>query len=497
MENIILINRTFNETRVAFLKNNSLFELYVERTSKPKLAGNIYKAKVSKVIPGMQAAFINYGGEKAGFISAEDVYSDSFENIFIEQEDDIQDHDLPTCLIQNVLTQGQNILIQVLKNPSGGKGAKLSSNIALPGKYLVLLAMVDFVGVSKKIEESEERERLIEIIKELKPDGVGIIARTASVGVGEKLLANDLNNLLKTWDYIKNKSEKHGAPTLLYEEPPLHLKAIRDLVSNTTKVLVDNEEFFSEITEFIKNNFPDFDIQLELYNETTPLFTKFSLEEQIQKLFEKKIWLKSGGYLIIEEAEALTVIDVNTGKYLSGDNQNDTIYHINKEAGVEIAKQIKLRNLVGIIVIDFIDLKDQEKSEEIYNLFLEEMKDDKARTVFHDMSQFSVVQLTRQKLRESIMEYLTNDCYQCRGTGYLKSPETITYEIFREIKEKLLDNNLKAITVTTRPQIIDYISNYENDNLKSLIETYQIEIKFDKNTDSSKYYEITVDQLLI
>jgi len=493
MENTILINRTFNETRVAYLKNNSLFELYVERTSKPKLVGNIFKAKVGKVIPGMQAAFINYGGEKAGFISAEDVYSDSFENIFLEQQDDIQDGHLPSYLIQDVLTQGQDVLVQILKNPSGGKGAKLSSNIALPGKYLVLLAMVDFVGVSKKIEEIQERERLIEILKEMKPQGLGVIARTASMGIDNKLLENDLTQLCKTWDYIKNKSEKHTAPVLLYEEPPLYIKTIRDLVSDTTKVLVDNEDFYTEITEFIKNNFPNFNIQLQLYDEKIPLFTKFRLEQEIQKLFEKKVWLKSGGYLILEEAEALTVIDVNTGKYLSGDSQNDTIYHINKEAAIEIAKQIKLRNLVGIIVIDFIDLKEQEKSQEIYNLFLDEMKDDKARTVVHEMSQFSVVQLTRQKLRESIMEYLTNDCYKCRGTGYLKSHETITYEIFREIKEKLSNNNIKSLTVRTKPQIIDYINNFEDDNLKSLVESYQIEIIFDKDTESSKYYEITVD----
>lgn len=493
MENTILINRTFNETRVAFLKEGSLFELYVERTSKPKLAGNIYKAKVGKVIPGMQAAFINYGGDKAGFISAEDVYSDSFENIFLEQEDDIEDGQLPSYLIQDVLTEGQDILVQILKNPSGGKGAKLSSNIALPGKYLVLLAMVDFVGVSKKIEDPDQRENLIETLKEIKPDGLGIIARTASMGIDQKLLENDLAQLQQTWNYIKNKSEKHRGPILLYEEPPLYIKTIRDLVSNTTRVLVDDEKYFSEITEFVNSYMPEFDVQLELYDEKIPLFTKFNLEAQIQKLFEKKIWLKSGGYLIIEEAEALTVIDVNTGKYLSGDNQNDTIYHINNEAAVEIARQIKLRNLVGIIVIDFIDLKEQEKSEEIYNLFLNEMKDDKARTVVHEMSQFSVVQLTRQKLRESIMEYLTNDCYKCRGTGYLKSPETITYEIFREIKEKLSDGSFTSLIIRTNPQIVDYINNFELENLKSLIASYNIEMSFDKETDISNFYEITVE----
>ncbi|HSG30692.1 MAG TPA: Rne/Rng family ribonuclease [Thermodesulfobacteriota bacterium] len=492
MKNTILINRTFNETRVAYIKNGNLFELYVERTSKPKLAGNIYKAKVGKVIPGMQAAFVNYGGDKAGFISAEDVYSDSFENIFLEQQDDLEDGQLPSYLIQDVLTEGQDILVQILKNPSGGKGAKLSSNIALPGKYLVLLAMVDFVGVSKKIEDTEERERLIEILKEIKPENIGVIARTVSMGIGKQLLENDLAQLQQTWELIKNKSEKHNAPVQLYEEPPLYIKTIRDLVTDSTEVLVDDRDYYQKITEFIENNFPNFDIKLQLYEEKTPLFTKYDLEQEIQKLFEKKIWLESGGYLIIEEAEALTVVDVNTGKYLDGENQNDTIFHINKEAAIETAKQIKLRNLVGIIVIDFIDLKDTDKTNEIYNLFIDEMKDDKARTVVHEMSQFSVVQLTRQKLRESIMEYLTNDCYHCRGTGYLKSPETTTYEIFREIKEKLSRNNIDSITITTKPQTIDYINNFEQENLKSLVESYGIEIKFIKDIELSKYYEITI-----
>ncbi|NIP29798.1 MAG: Rne/Rng family ribonuclease, partial [Candidatus Dadabacteria bacterium] len=270
MEHTILINRTFNETRVAFLKNSNLFELYVERTSKPKLVGNIYKAKVGKVIPGMQAAFINYGGDKAGFISAEDVYSDSFDNIFLEQEDDVENGQFSSYQIQDVLTEGQDILVQILKNPSGGKGAKLSSNIALPGKYLVLLATVDFVGISKKIEEPEERERLSSILKEIKPDGVGVIARTASMGIDKKLLQKDLDQLCQTWNYVKNKSEKHRGPILLYEEPPLYIKTIRDLVSNTTRVLVDDEDYFNEIKEFIYNHIPEFEVKLELYNEMVP-----------------------------------------------------------------------------------------------------------------------------------------------------------------------------------------------------------------------------------
>jgi ribonuclease G len=493
MSDSILINRTFNETRIAFLKNDKIFELYVERTTRPKFVGNIYKARVSKVIPGMQAAFVDYGEDRAGFISAEDVYNDEFENIFLEQEDEIQKNKFNNYLIQDILREGQEILIQVLKNPSGTKGAKLTSNLALPGKYLVLLCMVDFVGVSKRIEGTEERERLTELLNKIKPEGIGFIARTASEGVAEKYIENDLNQLVNKWNLIKSKADKSKTPLLLYREPSLFLKVIRDIVSDTTRVIIDSQEHYDQITEFIKEYFPEMNIQMEMYQDASPMFVKYGLENEIEKIYNKKVWLKSGGYLIIEEAEALTVIDVNTGKYLSGDSQNETIYHIDKEAAVEIAKQIKIRNLVGIIVIDFIDIKDAEKSQEIYETFIEEMKDDKARTVIYEMSQFSVIQLTRQKLRESILEYLTVDCPGCHGTGYIKSPETLAYEIIRDVMHKVHSYKYVTFKVIAPSRAIEYIKRYEEANIMALEEKNNIQVLLEASDADLKSYDIIVE----
>jgi len=493
MPDSILINRTFNETRIAYLKNDKIFELYIERTTKPKFVGNIYKARVSKVIPGMQAAFVDYGEDRAGFISAEDVYNDEFENIFLEQEDEIQKSKFNNYLIQDVLREGQEILIQVLKNPSGSKGAKLTSNLALPGKYLVLLGMVDFVGISKRIESTQERERLTEVISRLRPDGIGFIARTASEGVEEKYIENDLNQLVNKWTQIKSKADKSKSPLLLYKEPSLFLKVIRDIVSDSTRVIIDSSEYLDQIGEFIREYFPEMNIQMELYQDDVPMFVKYGLEGDIEKIYNKKVWLKSGGYLIIEEAEALTVIDVNTGKYLSGESQNETIYHIDKEAVLEIAKQIKIRNLVGIIVIDFIDLKDAEMSQEIYETFVEEMRDDKARTVIYEMSQFSVIQLTRQKLRESILEYLTVDCPQCHGTGYIKSPETLAYEIIREVVHKASNYKYMTLKVLAPPRTVEYIRRYEDENIKLLEKNNNIQVLFEVSDRDLNDYEIIVE----
>lgn len=493
MPDSILINRTFNETRIAYLKNDKIFELYIERTTKPKFVGNIYKARVSKVIPGMQAAFVDYGDDRAGFISAEDVYNDEFENIFLEQEDEIQKNKFNNYLIQDVLREGQEILIQVLKNPSGSKGAKLTSNLALPGKYLVLLGMVDFVGISKRIESTQERERLTEVISRLRPDGIGFIARTASEGVEEKYIENDLNQLVNKWTQIKSNADKSKSPLLLYKEPSLFLKVIRDIVSDSTRVIIDSPEYLDQIGEFISEYFPEMNIQMELYQDDVPMFVKYGLEGDIEKIYNKKVWLKSGGYLIIEEAEALTVIDVNTGKYLSGESQNETIYHIDKEAVLEIAKQIKIRNLVGIIVIDFIDLKDDEMSQEIYETFVEEMRDDKARTVIYEMSQFSVIQLTRQKLRESILEYLTVDCPQCHGTGYIKSPETLAYEIIREVVHKASIYKYVTLKVLAPSRTVDYIRRYEDENIKLLEKNNNIQVLLEVSDSDLNNYEIIVE----
>ena len=495
MENQILINVTFNETRVAVMENGSVAELYIERKSTPRLVGNIYKGTVGKIVPGMQAAFIDIGIDKSGFISVEDVQEDTLYEYFLENdaEDTVQDiNRQQNNLIQDILREGQHVLVQVLKESVSGKGAKLSCYVAIPGKYLVLLGTIDIVGISRKIEDSEVRERLTEFLNKIKPEGVGLIARTASAGITEEELEYDLKELLSIWEGVKKSNEEKKSPSLIYEEPRLYLKAARDFVSNAmTKIVVDSEEAYREITDYLKINFPDSIAEVELYNEPEPLFTKHSVENEIKKIFKKKVWLKSGGHIIIEEAEGLTVIDVNTGRYQGGKGQEETIYNINVEAALEIVRQVRLRNLVGIVVIDFIDIKNRQLREGVYEQFVDALKHDRARSVVHEMTSFGVIQMTRQRLRESILKELADPCFYCDGIGYLKSVDTISYEIIRDIKKRLKKATSKKITILANSVVIKRLLDSEKDNLDRLKEQFGVEIEYKSSEERIEKYKIT------
>ncbi len=494
MDNQILINVTFNETRVAVIENGSVAELYIERKSTPRIVGNIYKGIVGKVVPGMQAAFVDIGLEKSGFISVEDVHEDSLYDFFVESGESQHSKKQDRTLIQDILREGQHVLVQVLKESVGGKGAKLSSYIGIPGKYLVLLGSADMVGISRKIEDSRERERLSEAIGKIRPEGIGLIARTASVGVSEEELEQDMRDLIRIWEDIKRKSEEKKGPSLLYEEPRLYIKAVRDFVSaEINKVLVDSEPVYREIKDYLKNNFPDSGMTIELYQDPEPLFTMFGVESEIRKIFNKKVWLKSGGHIIIEEAEGLTVVDVNTGRYQSGKSQEETIYTLNLEAASEIVRQIRLRNLVGIIVVDFIDIKNRQLRDQIYEAFVEALKQDRARSAVLEMSPFGVIQMTRQRLRESILTELAEPCPYCEGVGYLKSNDTISYEIIREIKSRIVKPFIKRIEIQASSSVIKRLKEYEQDNMRKLGEEYGVEIAYKPVEGRIGKFDIVVD----
>lgn len=494
MESIVLINVTYNETRVAVIENGLLAELYLERKSQPQIVGNIYKGKVGKIVPGMQAAFIELGLEKSGFISAEDVHEDSFLEFFLEEEEPQNYKKATQHLIQDVLREGQEVLVQVLKESVGGKGAKLSSYIALPGKYVVFLGTADLVGISRRIEDKEERKRLSDFIKQSKPKGIGFIARTASMGKSEDELRQDMEHLMGLWTGIKKRSEEPKAPMLLYEEPSLNIKTIRDLITNDVKsIIVDSSEAYQEISNYLSSRFPGSNSKLELYPAPTPLFLQFGVESEIKRIFEKKVWLKSGGYLIIEETEALTVMDINTGKYLSGDNHDDTIFDINIEAASEAARQIRLRNLVGIIVIDFIDMRTRQRKEEVFQTFAEAMKKDKARSVILDMSPFGVVQMTRQRVRESLLKTLAEPCGHCGGIGYEKSKETASYEIIRELKVHIARPFTRKLSVYANPDVVKSLKELEQKNLNQLEQEYSVEILLEPADFKFEDYKIKVE----
>lgn len=502
MPNLILINVTYNETRVAVMENGSVAELYIERKSTPRMVGNVYQGVVTKVMPGMQAAFVDIGRGKSGFISVEDVREESIYEFFFDEEGTTlpspigernggKDH----SLIQDVLKEGRRVIVQALKEPVGGKGSKLSSYIAIPGKYLVLLGNVDMVGVSRKIEEVEERERLKTSIKGVKPKGMGLIARTVSVGVSEEELNKDMSMLIQIWNDIKKKSNGQRGTALLYKEPKLYIKAVRDFVSkDTSAVLVDSEVVYGEITDYLSHASPNSGgVNVELYKKTKPIFSEFGVEDEIKRVFQKKVWLKSGGYIIIEEAEGLTVVDVNTGRYDSGKNQEETIYHINVEAASEIVRQIRLRNLVGIVVIDFIDVRSKELRDSIYEAFVEALKKDRAKSVVLEMSPYGVIQLTRQRLRESLLSELAEPCYLCKGAGYLKSRHTVAYEIIRDVKAHLADSSVQKLTIHATPTVLKAIREPEQDNVERLEQEHKIQIAYKEMDSRIEKYQIVTE----
>ncbi len=494
MSTQIYVNVTFNETRVAITENSSLVELYIERKSRPQLVGNIYKGKVGNIIPGMQAAFIDLGIGKSGFISVEDVQEDSYFEFFLEEEDlkTTKKKKKTKSLIQDLLREGQEVLVQCVKEFSTGKGAKLSTNIAIPGRYLVLLGTIDMIGISRRIRSREERQRLQNLIKSVKPEGIGFIARTASQEIDEDELRLDMNDLIELWKGIKKRSEETKSPALLYHEPSLYMKVTRDLVPDEeTKVFIDSKKGYREISSYLDTN--KIKIQIELYTNGTPLFTKYGLEDDLKKIIDKKVWLKSGGYLIIEEAEALTVIDVNSGRYTGGITHHQTIFDINMEAAREAAYQIRLRNLVGIIVIDFIDIKSLQKRSEIYKTFVESLKKDRARSVVLDMSDFCVVQLTRQRMRESLLTQLTEQCNHCSGKGYVKSIETISYEIIREITSRISSRSVNKIIITASPKVLSYLKEFEGNNLEKLVSQHGVELNCQSIDNLQDEYEINIE----
>lgn len=489
MRNQILINSTFNETRVALIEENNLAEIYVERNLTPQMVGNIYKGKIEKIVPGMQAAFVDIGSGKSGFISVEDVYEDSFaEFIDVENSKKLKKSKQS---IQDKLVQGQDILVQVIKEPVHGKGPKLTSNVSIPGKHLVLIAATNIVGISHKIEEEEERERLIEIISRLKPDNLGFIARTFSEGVSEKELSKEIKSLVKIWTRIRKSYEKRKRANLIYETPSLTIRAVRDLVTyNIDEIIIDDEKLFTGIKKYLTKTYTHKKIKVTNYNGSQPIFEKYKIDKEVNEIYKKKVWLKSGGFLIIEETEGLTVIDVNTGRYIGKTDQTKTLLNINLEAAGEIVRQIRLRNLVGIIVIDFIDQKDPKLRKKLFNSFKEGSQKDKARTVIQDISQFSVLQLTRQRTRESILNTLADPCPTCMGIGRVKSMDTISYEILRKIKHLANKPKIKNITLEAHSEIIDNLLKKEEESISFLQESKGLIIKFINNNDNIEKFNL-------
>ena len=503
MTSELIVNVTASETRVALLENGVLAELHIERESDKGIAGNIYKGRVQRVLPGMQAAFVEIGLARSAFLYVDDVYTSTREYnamfpSFKDGEEYADSGDgtaepekrAPSPPIEDMLSDGREIMVQVIKEPLGTKGARISTHISLPGRYLVYLPTIAHISISRRITDEPERSRLKEIVQRIKPADSGFIIRTASEGASEEELASDIDFLIKLWGNIQNRMQTAPVATMLHEDLSIALRAIRDLYSkNVRKLVVDCPETYASIIRFIETFMPQLKYSVELHEGDKPIFDKYGFEVEISRALGKNIWLKSGGYIVIEETEALVAIDVNTGRYVGKGNQNDTILKTNLEAVKEIAYQIRLRNLGGIIILDFFDMERKADREAVLNALQEALKKDRAKTNVANISELGLVQMTRKRVRENLSGHLCDPCPYCEGRGRIKAIPAIAYEILRTIRKEARSPLTTAITAAVHPDIAAFLYDEERSAIEDLEKKMQkkINIKADPAFHHEKY----------
>ena len=497
--NSILVNVTGQETRLALLEAGQVVEVYVERRKHAILVGNIYKGKVLRILPGMRSAFVDIGLEKAAFLYVADIRTDIMEDYALMFEDEnfsgldfLHGKSRHEMQIEELLHEGQEILVQVSKNPIGSKGARVTSYITLPGRYLVLMPNLEHVGISRRISDEQERLRLKDIVEDIRPMGFGLIVRTASEGASREELQKDLEFLMRLWGSIIKKNEKSGAPALIHGDLDLVLRSIRDLMgSGADEMVLDSPHKYLEVKNFIQNYFPKLLDKISLYDGDEPLFESYGIEADISRALGRRVWLKSGGYIVMDQTEAMSVIDVNTGKYVGKEDLEDTILRTNLEAVKEIAYQIRLRNLGGIIIVDFIDMEQPENRQKVFAALQDAMKKDRTRSTISQITELGLIQMTRKRVRESLMRTLLEPCPYCEGKGTIRSVTTLCYEIFRKT-ERLAKHGSKRVVITAHPSVAEILLDEERQWLEEVENTYGMKVTI--NEDPSLHqenYEIT------
>lgn len=463
----ILVNVTPQETRVAVVENGVLQEVSIERTRKRGMVGNVYNGRVSRVMPGMDAAFVDIGMAKAAFLHASDVGTTQ------EREGVVDgDHKPEGLSISQLVTEGQAVMVQVAKDPLGTKGARLSTHISVPSRYLVLMPAASNIGISTKIEDEQERNRLKTCIEQLVAEtGVrgGYIVRTAAEGVHEDALRRDLLFLHRLWENISQKSQDARPGSLIYADLPLALRCLRDMVNGEVRsVRFDSRETYQNAREFARELMPEMMARIEHYPGERPIFDLHGIEDEIQKALDRKVQLKSGGYLIIDQTEAMTTIDVNTGGFIGHRNLEETTFKTNLEAAQAIARQLRLRNLGGIIIIDFIDMTQDDHKRQVIRALEKALERDHAKTHVCDVSSLGLVEMTRKRTRESLAHVLCEPCSSCRGRGALKSGETVCYELFREITREARQFDARQLLVLASREVVDLLLDEESTSLAEL-----------------------------
>jgi ribonuclease G len=481
----ILINVTPRETRVGVVENGMLQELHVERTSRRGYVGNVYKGRVQRVMPGMQAVFVDIGLERAAFLHASDIVRPPLPDgaeLSAGSNGNGNGH-MPT--ISELVHEGQEIVVQVVKDPIGTKGARLSTHLSIPSRYLVLLPHARTLGISTRIEDEAERQRLKDVLTPLiSEEGavnprLGYIVRTNAEGQTAESLAFDVTYLGKVWRVVQENIAKSKVGERVYEELSLPLRALRDLLNDDIeKVRVDSRETFEKVAKFVHKFMPSLDDRIEHYSGERPIFDLYGVEDEIQRALRKEVPLKSGGYLIVDQTEAMTTIDVNTGGYLGTRNLEETVYRTNLEAAQAAARQLRLRNLGGIIIIDFIDMTDEEHKRQVIRMLEKGLTRDHAKTTVYPMSQLGLVEMTRKRTTESLERQLCEPCPACMGRGAVKTAETVTYEIFREITRAVRQFNAQKLLVMASPKVVSRILEEESTAVAELEEFISKSIRF-------------------
>jgi ribonuclease G len=476
MPNVLVLNCTPHETRVALVEEHQVAEIYIERRRDSSLVGNIYKGRVIRVLPGMQAAFVDIGLERAAFLYVADVAEAA---VLGTRESPVLNtltearHETSARPIQDLLHEGQEVMVQVAKEPIGTKGARVTNHVSIAGRHLVYMPTVDHIGISRRIVDEEERRRLRGILEALVPEGGGFVARTAAEGRTNDELRADLEFLRQVWNDILTRMESGPAPMTLYEDLDLVLRSARDLVTpELEEIYIDDEGEYERLTRFMRRFMPRYTDRVKRYPGPDPIFDAYGVEIELNRALGRKVWLKSGGYLIIDQTEALTAIDVNTGRYVGKRNLEDTILKTNLEAVDEIVRQLRLRNIGGIIIVDFIDMEKETNRDRVYTAFAEALKRDRAKSNILEISELGLVEMTRKRVRESLLRTVCEPCFYCQGAGFLKSRASVAYEIYREVVREAEVVDEPAIRVAVHPRVAQVLREQE----ASLMETLEAKV---------------------
>ncbi|MFO7951997.1 MAG: Rne/Rng family ribonuclease [Bacillota bacterium] len=459
MDKKIIVNCDNRATRVALLESGKLVEIDIERPLQYRVVGNLYKGIVANVLPGMQAAFIDIGLEKNAFLYVDDVFTDW------------DDENAPPAKrsIDKLLKVGEEIMVQVVKEPFGSKGARVTGQITIPGRYLVLVPGADYIGVSRRIESQTERERLSREVEKVKPDNLGLIVRTVAEGMDTEVMEQDLQFLNQLWNRILTRFEQKTAPAILYQDLSLTCRIARDLfVEEFSSFLIDDKHEYEKVKEIVDYISPHLKTKVKYYKEDEPIFERYGIEKELEKALSRQVWLKSGGYLVFDETEALTVVDVNTGRYIGRRNLADTILKTNLEAAEEIACQVRLRDIGGIIIIDFIDMSLEDHRRKVIDKLSDSIKNDRTKTYVLGLTNLGLVEMTRKKVRQDLSEYLQQTCPYCSGSGRVRTPLVVSTRIESEIKQQLQKEKSEAVLIEMHHEVASIIIGTGGGNLKKL-----------------------------